>query len=222
MTQEFSELDKAYSPSTCVPDLNLFLNAYADLSAQARTELRWTELAYGDDPAERIDYFPTGSEHDPLLVYIHGGYWQELDKRDSAFMAPGLVSKHVNVAVLGYGLAPRFDLDGIVAMVRDGVRWLLESRSGGVFLAGSSAGAHLAAMCLLDESIRGRVGGAILLSGVYDLEPLVSTYINDAVGMDLESARRNSPIRHLPDRLPPLIVARGVDETSAFADQHEA
>ncbi|GAA2167037.1 MULTISPECIES: alpha/beta hydrolase [Glycomyces] len=207
--------DRDYSPSRLVPDAAAVLDRYAEESRKARETVPWKEIAYGDDPMARIDLFPADG---PLLIYIHGGYWQELDKSDSAFMVPGLHAQGVTVAVLGYGLAPRLDLDAIVAMVRAGVRFLTGAAgSRPVYLAGSSAGAHLAAMCLPDE----RVSGAILLSGVYDLEPLVGTYINGAVGMDEATARRNSPLR-LPIETPPSIVARGEREPAGFSEQHEA
>jgi arylformamidase len=207
--------DLDYSPSSLVPDSAAILDRYVEESRKARETLPWKEIAYGEDPMARIELFPADG---PLLAYIHGGYWQELDKSDSAFMVPGLHAQDVAVAVLGYGLAPRLDLDAIVAMVRAGVGFLMDTAgSRPVYLVGSSAGAHLAAMCLTDA----RVSGAILLSGVYDLEPLVGTYINGAVGMDEAVARRNSPLR-LPIEPPPSIVARGKHEPAGFAEQHEA
>lgn len=207
--------DLDYSPSSLVPDSAAILDRYVEESRRARETLPWKEIAYGDDPMARIDLFPADG---PMLIYIHGGYWQELDKSDSAFMVPGLHAQGVAVAVLGYGLAPRLDLDAIVAMVRAGVRFLMDTAgSRPVYLAGSSAGAHLAAMCLPVA----RVSGAILLSGVYDLEPLVGTYINGAVGMDEGTALRNSPLR-LPIEPPLSIVVRGEHEPVGFAEQHEA
>jgi arylformamidase len=206
--------DRDYSPSSLVPDSAAILDRYVEESRKARETVSWKEIAYGDDPMARIDLFPADG---PLLIYIHGGYWQELDKTDSAFMVPGLHAQGVAVAVLGYGLAPRLDLDAIVAMVRAGVRFLMDTAgSRPVYLAGTSAGAHLTAMCLPDA----RVSGTILLSGVYDLEPLLGTYINGAVGMDEATARRNSPLR-LAIEVPPSIVARGEHEPAGFAEQHE-
>jgi arylformamidase len=210
------ERDRDYSPSSLVPDVGSYLTAYEERSRVARKTLRWKEIAYGSDPMARVDLFPADG---PVLIYVHGGYWQELDKSDAAFMVTGLHALGVEVAVLGYGLAPRLGLDAIVAMVRDGVRFLADRADGRpVYLAGTSAGAHLAAMCLPVA----RLSGAILLSGLYDLAPLVGTYINGAVGMDEATARRNSPLLLPSGDLPPLIVARGSNEPKGFADQHEA
>ncbi|XP_074777944.1 kynurenine formamidase isoform X2 [Athene noctua] len=68
----------------------------------------------------------------------------------------------------------------------------------GIYLCGHSAGAHLAAMALsTDWSEYGAVPdirGAVLVSGVYDLEPILHTYVNDALNMSREVAQRNSPV----------------------------
>ncbi|MGH3928784.1 MAG: alpha/beta hydrolase [Pseudonocardiaceae bacterium] len=245
--------DRVYTPSSCVAEMDAYLREYADRSAQARKLLPWRAIRYGPDDAEMLHFFPATqpratqprmtqpratqprmTQHRaPLHVFIHGGYWQELSEAESSFAASDFVSRGSAFAALGYGLAPRHRLDEIVTMVRKGVRWLhrhataLGVDSGRIFLSGSSAGAQLAAMCLLEgwlpEPLRPRdvVRGATLLSGVYELEPLGHTYIGEAIGLGVGEASRNSPIRHLPAGLPPLIVARGGVETEAFVDQHD-
>jgi arylformamidase len=235
------QLDLEYSPSSRVDDMQAYLREYAKRSARVRATLPWTEHAYGPAPAQRLDFFPVAAPGAPLLVYVHGGYWQELSKEDSCFAAPDFVARGIAFAALGYGLVPAHRLDEIVAMVRDGVRWLRTNAAwlgvdpGRIFLSGSSAGAHLVAMCLLDGSLSpplspplppplppsDLIRGAVLLSGVYELEPLRRTYVGEAIGLTVEEASRNSPIRQLRGPLPPLIVARGGNETAAFADQHD-
>ncbi|MBO8187707.1 alpha/beta hydrolase [Streptomyces spirodelae] len=223
-----TELDREYSPSSLIPSLRFYLREYADLSAAAHTAHRpLTDLAYGSHPQARLDLFPVPGGGSPLVVYVHGGYWQELCKEHSAFPAPDLVSSRTAFAALGYGLAPACSLDEIVTMVCEAVVWLHDNaaRFGvdrrRIHLAGSSAGAHLAAMALTRDTAR-RIAGAALLSGVYDLEPVRHTYVNDALGLDPEAALRNSPVHHLPARLPPVVIARGGRETTAFIRQHEA
>lgn len=226
--------DREYSPSSRVGDMHAYLREYAERSARARAALPWAEHAYGPAAAQRLHFFPAaGAAPAPLLVYVHGGYWQELGKEDSCFAAPDFVARGTAFAALGYGLAPAHRLDEIVAMVRGGVRWLFDHAAelgvdpGRIFLSGSSAGAHLVAMCLLDgwppaaarpvDVIR----GAVLLSGVYELEPLRHTYVGEAIGLTAAEAARNSPVRHLRGPFPPLVVARGGNETDAFAGQQD-
>lgn len=225
--------DRAYSPTSCVPNLGRYLRQYADRSAQAREQLPWLALRYGPSGSELLHFFRAQQPNAPLHVFIHGGYWQELSEAESSFAAPGLVSHGSAFAALGYGLAPQHRLDEIVSMVRRGVLWLrrhaveLGVDPKRIFLSGSSTGAHLAAMCLVEGWLpaplrpRDVIRGATLLSGVYELEPLRHTYIGDAIGLGIDEAARNSPVRHLSRGLPPLIVARGNNETVAFADEHE-
>jgi arylformamidase len=216
-------LDQDYSPSSLVQDVPALLGAYATRSAQARAELAYRTLRYGPDEAMALDYFPAPEPGAPLLAYVHGGYWQEMSRSDFSFPALGLVRGGGAYAALGYGLAPEHTLDDIVASVRRGLAWLADhARELGVapdriVVAGSSAGAHLVAMALLDGTPR--FAGAVLASGVYDLEPIRHTYVNAALRLSAADAARNSPIRHLPRRLPPLLLVRGEHETGAFARQ---
>ncbi|MGH3792560.1 MAG: alpha/beta hydrolase [Pseudonocardiaceae bacterium] len=221
-------LDREYSPSSCVRDLRPYLEWYAGGSAEARRCHRvLTGLRYGDRPAETLDFFPASQPAAPLHVFVHGGYWQELSKNESSFMAPGFLAVGAAFAAIGYGLAPAHRLDEIIDMVRTALRWLvgnavaLGADPRRIHVSGSSAGAHLVAMALLPGDVRDAVAGVTLLSGVYDLQPLVYTYINDNLGLTREAALRNSPLFHLPERVPPVVLARGGIETSEFIRQHE-
>ncbi|MBC6447513.1 alpha/beta hydrolase [Actinokineospora sp. HBU206404] len=210
------------------------MTEYAQRSAAARERLDVeVGVRYGQRPEESFDLFPARDPGGPLLVFVHGGYWQEVSKNESAFMAPDLVPAGVSVAALGYGLAPAYTLPEIIAMAAGGIRWIcanldhLPGKPGSVYLAGCSAGAHLIAMALLDEVGWRRTGtravdavaGAILLSGVYDLEPVARTYVNAPLGLDTATARACSPTHHLGPALPPLVVARGEHETDEFGRQ---
>ncbi|MEU6068663.1 MULTISPECIES: alpha/beta hydrolase [Streptomyces] len=227
-------LDRQYSPSSRVRSLDAYLRAYVRLSEAARRDhaVR-TALAYGPHPSEVLDYFPgTGAGHPPLLVFVHGGNWQALGRAESAFAVPPLLAAGAAVAVLEYGLAPQVGPDAMAGMVRRGVDWLLRhaDRLGfdarRLHLCGTSAGAHLAAMALLPgpadgPDVSGRIAGAVLLSGMYDLEPVRLSYVNEALRLDEAGARRNSPLHLLPARLPGTVVARGGNETEEYVRQHE-
>jgi arylformamidase len=227
-------LDIQYSPSSCVADVNVYMNEYAVRSAAAREQLDVRiGVRYGPRPEQLFDFFPAGREGAPVLVFVHGGYWQEVSRHESAFMAPDLVSHGISVAALGYGLAPAYTLPEIIAMVADGIRWIcrnaeeLPGAPGPIYLSGCSAGAHLIAMSLLDGPGWERCGmrsseaiaGAILLSGVYDLEPVRRTYVNEPLGLDADTARACSPLHNLGAAFPPLVVARGENETDEFGRQ---
>ncbi|MEU6990940.1 alpha/beta hydrolase [Streptomyces sp. NPDC046465] len=227
-------LDRQYSPSSRVPSLKAYLGEYERLSTAARRDhpVR-TGLAYGTHPAALLDYFPgTGPGRPPLLVFVHGGNWQALGRTESAFFAPPLLAAGAAVAVVEYGLAPDVGLDAMAGMVRLAVDWLLRQADPLGFapdrlhLCGTSAGAHLAAMALLPgppsgPDVSGRIAGAVLLSGIYDLEPVRLSYVNEALRLDEAGARRNSPLGLLPTRLPQVVAARGGNETEEYVRQHE-
>ncbi|MEU6060706.1 alpha/beta hydrolase [Streptomyces sp. NPDC047097] len=236
-------LDRQYSPSSRVPSLAAYLTLYERRSEAARRDhpVR-AGLRYGPHPAELLDYFPgrpdpgPGRGRPPLLVFVHGGNWQALGRAESAFPAPPLLRAGAAVAVVEYGLAPGTGLDAMAGMVRRAVGRLLDRAEelgfapDRLYLCGTSAGAHLVAMALLPgpyeepaggPDVSGRIAGAVLLSGMYDLEPVRLSYVNEALRLDEAAALRNSPLHRLPERLPPVVMARGGNETEEYVRQHE-
>lgn len=224
-----STLDREYSPSSCVPDLEPYLDEYAARSASARARHEVRRLRYGPGAAETVDVFPAAAGSAPLHVFVHGGNWQALSVDDSSFAAPGFLARGVAFAAVGYPLAPAATLDGIVAAVGRCLRWLrdhageLGADPARLQVSGHSAGAHLVAAALAaDAELAAAVAGVVLVSGMYDLEPVRRSYVNDALGLDDDAVRRNGPLLHLPTHLPPVVLARGGDETRGYAMQHDA
>ncbi|NXD93465.1 KFA formamidase, partial [Chaetorhynchus papuensis] len=223
--------------------------------ASAQTLLH---VPYGSGDGEKLDiYFPTDpSETFPVLVYIHGGYWQCLSKDDSGFAAPPLVSQGVAVVAVGYDIAPKGrccpaeaaaactaqcpptlpfalcpgHMDAMVLQVRRSLVFLVERypRIRGIYLCGHSAGAHLAAMVLSTDwtefPVVPDIKGAVLVSGVYDLEPILHTYVNDVLNMSREVAQRNSPMRHVTPAVPAaceVLVAVAQHDSPEFRRQSQ-
>jgi arylformamidase len=219
-------LDRQYSPSSRVRSLRRYLNEYRDLSNAARHlgGVR-SDLRYGPHQDQTLDFWPAPTPDAPVQVFVHGGNWQQLTKDSSAFAAPAFRRAGAAFAAVNYALAPRADLDQIVEMIRDCVRWLwthadqLGFAADRIHLSGTSAGAHLVAMAMLPPELP--IAGVTLLSGMYDLRPVRRTYINEALRLDLAAAERNSPLYRLPDVLPPAVFARGDNETDEYARQHE-
>jgi arylformamidase len=215
-------LDAAYNNSAAVVDSEDYLADWQERSASLRARMpTYLDLAYAGKETTRLDFFPCGSPAAPTLVFFHGGYWQRNSKEGFAFVAEGPLARGFHVAAVGYTLAPYARLDTIVEEARSAVRWLhgeLRSLGGDparLFVSGWSAGGHLAAMVMNEPAVR----GGVTISGLYDLEPIRLSYLNDRLCLDQEEARRNSPLLHLPAQAGKLVVAVGAQELSELRRQ---
>ena len=182
-----------YNNRTKVPGHPAVIAGWVRDAAAFRDSARNAEfdVAYGPSARQAMDIFwPGTGRGGRLAMFIHGGYWQGLDKSFMSHMAGGLLAHGVAVAVPGYDLCPLVTLDTIVEQIRAAARFLL-ARHGRLDVAtGHSAGGHLAAMLLGD----GLVPAAVPISGLFDLRPLVSTTGNGALGLDEAGAWLLSPL----------------------------
>ena len=217
----------AYSPSSVLPrgDLMPFIRRYIDLSVQVYQSYNVQTVTYGPKPANTIDLILPATHPAPLHVFIHGGYWQELSKRESMFPAPDTLARGIGFAAVDYTLAPHASLDEIVAECTAAITHLFENAEAlgidrtRIVISGSSAGAHLAAMTCQTLPTHMRPKGAVLISGVYELEPLIGTYINDPLHLDVAAAHRNSPALHSVAHFPRTVITWGEQETDEFKRQ---
>lgn len=220
MTSVRTERDRQLSPSSVARDAPATLARYRLDSRAARRYLAHrADLRYGPHPAEVLHHFPPRRPGSPLLVFVHGGHWQESSKDDACFPAPGLIAAGFGYVALGYGLAPQRSLGEMTASVRRGLTRVrdrarqLGGRPDAVFAAGSSAGAHLVAMAA-DLPL----AGLFLLSGLYDLTPVIGSYVNDALGLTPAEVAQLSPMLRPPPAVP-VLLAVGEHETSEYHDQ---
>ena len=231
--------ERAYSPSSCIGgDYQPFIDAYvreSEAAAQRASALggTWLWSAYGDAPSQRIALclppraaIRSPQKGAPLLVFIHGGYWQELSALDSRFAAAACVERGVAFAAVDYTLAPKASVGAIVGECRAAMHWLAAHAhewsidASRIVVAGSSAGAHLAAMAALPGATTMPPPAAVVLvSGIFELEPLIGTGINDALAMSAADARAQSPALAMLDGFAPALVAWGAVETDAFKHQ---
>ncbi|KAK3585140.1 hypothetical protein CHS0354_034269 [Potamilus streckersoni] len=211
------ELGIAYSPSRFShrygPEevVKLHVKTVTEGSKIAKETVEHEEgVVYGLSNNERLDIFAaqTLPGEAPIFVFIHGGYWQELGREMSSFMVPPIASAGAVCITVGYNLAPQASMDEIVTQIWHAMVYIISLAkrrgSSGIYLCGHSAGAHLAALMLAVDwmaecmSSNSLIKGAVLVSGIYDLRPLVNTYINDLIGMTEEDAWKNSPTQYLP------------------------
>jgi len=228
-TAEFVE--RGYDNRAAVPDHPRWLARFAQASARVRAALAPAiDVRYGPAPKQTLDLFVPAGGARRTFVFLHGGYWRALDKSDFSFVAPAFVDRGVAVAVVNYDLCPEVSIAAIVDECRAALAWLLRegpARGAGVerlVVGGHSAGGHLAAMMLAtDWHAHGvaadPIAGAVSLSGVHDLAPLVHFSYNTDLKLDDAEAARLSPLRLSPTSRAPLLLAVGADETSEFIRQ---
>lgn len=229
-----AELDVQYDARGTVQDIYPILQQYAQGSAAARQALPCLlDVAYGEHPDEKMDIFPASASSAPVFVFIHGGYWRLLSKAESSFMAPAFTQAGATVVAVNYSLAPAVTLDHIVDQVRRALAWVYRhigefgADPRRIHVCGSSAGAHLVGMLLAEGWHHGYgvpqdvVCGAVPVSGLFDLEPIVHTHVNGWMHLSADDALRNSPMAHLPDTGCPLIVSYGETETAEFKRQSD-
>jgi arylformamidase len=222
-------VEREYNLRAAFPDHPQWLARWAadSVAARARLDAR-LDLRYGRAPQQTIDVFPAAGARGTLL-FIHGGYWRALDKSDHSFVAPPLVANGIGVAVVNYDLCPQVSIARIVEQCREAVFWLRQEgpRHGlsarRLIVAGHSAGGHLAAMLVATDwpahGAPGAVAGAVAISGVFDLEPLLQVSFNSDLQLDAAQARALSPVYLRPPVAVPVLLAVGAAETSAFIAQ---
>ena len=229
MALDLQTREREYSPSSAIGgDYAPYLARYRALSADAhRTLTVRRDLRYGPALRASLDFFPAppAASTPGLLVYLHGGYWQELAKEDSAFLAPGWHAAGVAHAAVGYTLAPQAGLPAIVAESRSALAWLqahaaaLGFDAGNIVVAGSSAGGYLAAACA--DGFPTPLRGIVPVSGIFDVAPLVGTSINAPLGLDAATAA-SLDLLQPGRRFRPAVVAWGEIETAEFKRQSRA
>jgi acetyl esterase/lipase len=177
-------------------------------------------LRYGPRERNRIDFLQA-RERAPTLLFIHGGYWQSRAKEVFTLFAEGPLAHGINVALIGYTLAPEATLDDIVGEIHAGIDFLgdqlpaLGGEGDGIVVSGWSAGGHLTAMALSHPKVR----AGMAISGIYDLEPIRHSYLNDKLGLDEAMSRRNSPMLQPGGVAKPLSLVVGSAELPLLRKQ---
>ena len=210
-------LDAAYNNGAAVRNSAQIVTDWQARSESLRARHAATmDLRYGPAERNRIDLFRAAQpKASPLLVFIHGGYWQMRAKDNFSFVAAGPLAHGVSVALVGYTLAPQARLDAIVAEMHASLDYLSKEHPA-IVLSGWSAGGHLTAMAMSHPAVT----AGLAISGIYDLEPMRLSYINDKLRLDEDEVLRNSPMS-LPFTKKPLQIAYGAAELPELCRQSE-
>jgi len=203
-------LDAQYNNRARIPEHAQIFERWATASALAREASGCVlDLPYGASSSETLDVFPSDQAGAPVLVFIHGGWWRSLDKRDHSFVAPAFTQAGAMVVVPNYALCPVVSIETIALQMTQALAWTFRNaaRYGGdprrIVVAGHSAGGHLAALLLCcrwrdvaPDLPAQLVSSALSISGLFDLEPLRRTpYLQTDLRLTRASVARLSPAR---------------------------
>jgi arylformamidase len=227
------QLRMQYNPSRSMAEAPKIFQSWKDRSAAFRAKAKAKlDIAYAEHPAARLDLFLPEKPTPRLHVYIHGGYWQAFGKNDFSFMAEGLVENGLAVAVLGYPLCPTVPMPMVIRHARLALAYLwrelenLGLKREKIQISGHSAGAHLCAMLMatiwpkfLPELPEDIVHSALLISGVYELEPLRFIETGRALQLTPELAKRVSPLYLKPATKARALLCTGGLESAEFKRQ---
>src|SRR5580704_15098387 len=228
------ELDAAYDQSKYAPNQALVQERRLVNSARARAALGAPlRLPYGASAIEGLDVYRTQQANAPVNIFIHGGAWRNGRAADFAYLAEVFVHAGAHSVILDFTNIDDAggNLMTMARQVRSAVAFLYQNaaRFGGdpnrLYVSGHSSGGHLAGTVVAADWRRDFglpadvVKGALLCSGMYDLEPVRlsarSSYVKftDAIEQEL------SALRHLDRIACPLVVGYGTCETPEFQRQ---
>lgn len=198
-------------------------------NAQALLLPDWTlDQRYGPHAREVMDWLPAGQDAVGTVVYFHAGYWQSRDKSQFRFLAPAFNALDWDMALVNYPLCPEVGVTDIVSSARRSLLQVAEhrrlhGRTGPVVVCGHSAGAHLAVELALDPppALGCPIAGVVAISGVFDLQALVQTSLNERLKLDALSARVCSPVLRARAGAAPVLFLVGETETPAFHAQSQ-
>jgi arylformamidase len=227
--------DKEYNARAPVPNVMDFFARWAKDSEHARaSQASYLDVPYGTHAMEKMDIFRSQGPSKALLMFIHGGYWRSLNKKDFSFVAPAFTKAGVTVAVPNYALCPAVTIEDIVRQMLQASAWLHRNASnfgahpGRLYVSGHSAGGQLTAMMMAAlwpqfaaDLPRKIFQAGFATSGVYDLRPLVhAPFVNVDLKLNGKSAARVSPALMPPATDAPLYCAVGSAEPKGFHDQN--
>lgn len=214
-------LDSAYNNVRVDQDYQARMAGFKDRSdAFYRDAAVRRDIAYGTQPRQRLDWASCGGAEAPTFVFIHGGYWQNYTKDELAFVAAGPLANGFNVALVEYTLAPEASMTGIVREIGLLLDFLSHGkgdvgfRAKPVCLCGHSAGGQLAAL----HREHPAVTRTLSISGLFDLEPIALSWLNEKLCLTPAEVASFSPIHQIGVGAP-AIVAVGDDELSELKRQ---
>ncbi|MFZ1871811.1 MAG: alpha/beta hydrolase [Chania sp.] len=209
-----------YDNGAAVDDENAILTSFQSRSQQVYQQVRGERnIPYGNTSREVFDWLYSAEEHKGVVIFLHGGYWQFCNKDDFAFIAEAPLSLGFDVVLVEYTLAPVATLDDIcqqIGIALDAIEAREKQRGNKpIYLCGHSAGGHLAAYWQHHPGIQ----AVFPISGIFELEPLLNTYVNQPLQLTAQQIAALSPARNIPQQLTPMVLFYGAAELPELIGQ---
>ncbi len=225
-------LDKAYNQAAYAPNRQQLLDRYVIRSNVARALRNPLRFQYGNSETEQLDIYTCEASGAPINIFIHGGAWRWGSAKECGFIAELFNNAGAHLIVPDFidVEQARGSLFPMVEQVRKAIAWVyanthrFSDRRSRIYLSGWSSGAHLAAVALTSDWLEHGLpddmfDGALLCSGMYDLEPVRRSSRSTYVRFTDEMVEKLSPQRHLDRLKTPLMIVCGSLETPEFQRQ---
>ena len=181
----------------------------AEKSKAARTNLKlFADLSYGVHVDQKLDILTNNLSDAPVHVFFHGGGWLRGTKSSACFYAEMIVGAGALFVAVNFSKINQAPLPEIVHQSRQAISWVHQNIRdyGGdpdkIYVCGKSSGAQQAGMVMLADWSKYNlpadvIKGTVLISGVYDLEPLGFTQKAKVIGLDPVIVETLSPSRNI-------------------------
>lgn len=191
---------------------------------------RHSDIAYGDQPRQQLDIYtpdkPAAGR--PVVVFFYGGSWQTGNKDGYRFVGEALASRGITAVLPDYRLYPQVKFPTFVDDGAAAVAWTRAHIAdyGGnachLFVAGHSAGAHIAAMLATNATYLDDAGasvrdlsGFIGLSGPYDFLPIKDPALQK-IFAPKSAWPLTQPIHFVDGNEPPMLLLHGGADTTVL------
>lgn len=226
-----AELDDAYDQRVWAANAEEVIGRYRSESGAVLENTPPETFPYGAAARETLDvYRPGGASGAPIHVHFHGGAWRALSSKAAAFLAPYVIADGAVYVAVDFDVIPDVDLPEMMAQSRRAIRWVRANadRIGGdasrIVVSGHSSGAHAAGVLLTTDWLQhdlpaDMLKAGLLLSGIYDMEPVLLSSRSDYVKLSDAEADNLSAQRHLDRLNAPVVIVYGSGESPEFQRQ---
>jgi acetyl esterase/lipase len=189
---------------------------------------RRSDLAYGEDPRQRLDvYAPRNAAKRPIVIFWYGGTWVKGSKANYRFVGAALAERGFVAVLPDYRLYPAVTFPAFCEDGAHALAWVEAHAQefGGdphrVVLMGHSAGAHMAAFIAFNHAFDEKAGadsksivGLVGLSGPYALVP--DTDELHAIFPAPYTDADWQPVRFVDAHSPPTLLLHGLADQEVY------